>query len=32
MAELCDKGQIEKVQDTRLENVLDVLESLEVPA
>ena len=32
MATLCDKGQIEKVADTHLENVLDVLESLEVPA
>ena len=32
MATLCDKGQIEKVKETRLENVLDVLESLEVPA
>ena len=32
MATLCDKGQIEKVEDTHLENVLDVLESLEVPA
>ena len=30
MATLCDKGQIEKVADTHLENVLDVLESLEV--
>ena len=29
MARLCDKGQIEKVADTHLENVLDVLESLE---
>ena len=28
MATLCDKGQIEKVTDTHLENVLDVLESL----
>ena len=32
MAALCDQGQIEKVKETRLENVLDVLESLEVPA
>ena len=32
MATLCDQGQIEKVKETRLENVLDVLESLEVPA
>ena len=32
MATLCDKGEIEKVTDTHLENVLDVLESLEVPA
>ena len=29
MATLCDKGEIEKVSDTHLENVLDVLESLE---
>ena len=29
MATLCDKGQIEKVADTHLENVIDVLESLE---
>jgi hypothetical protein len=29
MATLCDQGQIEKVKETRLENVLDVLESLE---
>lgn len=29
MATLCDKGEIEKVVDTHLENVLDVLESLE---
>jgi len=32
MATLCDKGQIEKVKETHLEHVLDVLESLEVPA
>ena len=30
MAALCDKGEIEKIKEIRLENVLDVLESLEV--